>query len=167
MAKGSGKSSASSGTRKKHAKRAAGPAHPDELIPKEKKPKNKERGKKKEIRPKVYIAPVKPAPVQPDPLETTGLARILPAELLVVLRSLGKKALVTKIRALEDLQADWVDKCKREGEDGSLVYILVEMLPVWVRGRCIDSIRLEHNTVSYSSTTSPRYLCILRVEFAI
>ncbi|TFK41660.1 hypothetical protein BDQ12DRAFT_678315 [Crucibulum laeve] len=131
MVKGHGKSSATSATRKKHAKKTVGPQQ-DESIPKEKKPKKSERGKKKEPRPKMYIPPVKPAPVQPDPLETTGLAHSLPPDLLVVLRSFNKKAQVTKIRALEDLQANWVEKCQKEGEDGTLVYTLVEMLPVWL-----------------------------------
>jgi hypothetical protein len=134
MAKGGGKSSASSGTRKKHAKKA-GAGQPEEVIPKEKKPKIKQRGqKKKEPRIKVFIPPVKPAPIQPDPLETTGLVHSLPPELLIVLRSFSKKAQVTKIRALEELQSAWVDKCRKEGDDGTLVYVLVEMLPVWVRG---------------------------------
>jgi hypothetical protein len=134
MAKGGGKSSASSGTRKKHARRAAGPA-PEEPLPKEKKLKTKEKGKKKEPRQKVFIPPVKPAPIQPDPLETMGLSRRLPPDLLVVLRSLAKKAPVTKIRALEELQSGWIDKCQleKEGEDNLLVYTLVDMLPVWVR----------------------------------
>ncbi|KAG6830417.1 hypothetical protein H0H93_014034, partial [Arthromyces matolae] len=88
--------------------------------------------KKKEPRVKVYIPPVKPAPVQPDPLETTGLAHRLPPELLIVLRSFNKKAQVTKIRALEELQSGWIDKCKKEGEDGVLAYVLVDMLPVWL-----------------------------------
>jgi len=134
MAKGGGKSSASSGTRKKHARRAAGPA-PEEPLPKERKLKTKEKGKKKEPRQKVFIPPVKPAPIQPDPLETMGLSRRLPPDLLVVLRSLAKKAPVTKIRALEELQSGWIDKCQleKEGEDNLLVYTLVDMLPVWVR----------------------------------
>lgn len=132
MAKGGGKSSASSATRKKHAKKAVA-GQPEELIPKEKKTKRKERGQKKEPRVKVFIPPVKPAPIQPDPLETTGLVHTLPPELLIVLRSFSKKAQVTKIRALEELQSAWVEKCQKEGEDGTLVYVLVEMLPVWVR----------------------------------
>lgn len=86
---------------------------------------------------KVYIPPVKPAPVQPDPLETTGLMHKLPPELLIVLRNLSKRAQVTKVRALEELQAGWVEKCIGEGEDGVVVYVLVDMLPVWVRCFCI------------------------------
>ncbi|KAK0191944.1 hypothetical protein F5146DRAFT_1102178 [Armillaria mellea] len=121
MAKGSGKSSASSGTRKKHAKKAAGPIEPDAGQTKEKRVKNKEKGKgKKEPRQKVYIPPVKPAPVQPDPLETTGIAHQLPPELLVVLRGLGKKAVVTKAKALDDLQ------------DEDLIPTLHIMFPVWM-----------------------------------
>jgi hypothetical protein len=103
-------------------------------MPKTKKGK-KERGKKAEPRQKIYIPPVKPPPVQPDPLETTGLAHSLPADLLIVLRSFNKKAEVTKTRALEELQTGWVDKWLRDKEDQVLEYTLVEMLPVWVRGR--------------------------------
>lgn len=137
MAKG-GKSSATSATRKKHAKKAAA-TYPQEeqtppLPPKDKKLTKQQRAqKKKEPRVKVYIPPVKPTPVQPDPLETTGLVHRLPPELLIVLRSFNKKAQVTKIRALEELQSAWIDKCRKEGEDGALVYVLVDMLPVWVR----------------------------------
>jgi hypothetical protein len=139
MAKGNTKSSATSGTRKKHAKRATGPVQATEdpgPIPNEKKPTKKERGQKKnakEPRVKAYIPPVKPASVQPDPLETTGLVHKLPPELLIVLRNLSKKAQVTKVRALEELQAAWVERCKQEGEDGTVLYVLVDMLPVWVR----------------------------------
>ncbi|KAJ7584094.1 hypothetical protein C8J56DRAFT_1005201 [Mycena floridula] len=114
------KSSASAGTRKKHARRAAGPQVVEE--PKEKKGKKN----KKEVRPKIYIAPIKPTAVRPDPLETTGLAHRLPADLLVVLRNLGKKAVATKSRALADLRAGWIEKADEFEE------ILVDMLPVWL-----------------------------------
>ncbi|KAF9556293.1 hypothetical protein CPC08DRAFT_820566 [Agrocybe pediades] len=127
MVKGNPKSSATSATRKKHLKKHE---QPDET-PKEKKQKGK-KGQKKEVRVKMYIPPVKPAPVQPDPLETTGLAHSLPADLLVVLRNISKKAQVTKTRALEDLQSGWVNQCLKEGKDSGLVYTLVEMLPVWL-----------------------------------
>ncbi|PFH48098.1 hypothetical protein AMATHDRAFT_66268, partial [Amanita thiersii Skay4041] len=132
MVKGNPKSSASSATRKKHARKAvqSQPEDPGPL-PKEKKPKGKEKGKKKEPRQKMYIPPVKPAPVLPDPLDTTGLAHTLPPELLVVLRSFGKKAEITKIRALEELLGSWVEKGKNEGDE-ILIYTLVEMLLVWL-----------------------------------
>jgi len=132
MVKGNPKSSTSSATRKKHAaKKTATPDEPPP--PTQKRPKTKADRKlsKKEPRVKMYIPPVKPAPVQPDPLETTGLARTLPADLLVVLRNISKKAQVTKIRALEELQTGWVEKCIKDKE-GLLAYRLVEMLPVWV-----------------------------------
>jgi E3 ubiquitin-protein ligase listerin len=134
MVKGNPKSSASSATRKKHAKKTATPDEPSPpLNASQKRPKTKAERKllKKEPRVKMYIPPVKPAPVQPDPLETTGLARTLPADLLVVLRNISKKAQVTKIRALEELQTGWVEKCIKDKED-SLASKLVEMLPVWV-----------------------------------
>lgn len=130
-----GKSSASSGTRKKHARKAAAAQGVVEEppMPKEKKPKGKDKKGKKEPRKKVYIPPVKPAPVLPDPLDTLGLAQKLPAELVVVLRLLGKKDATTKRRALEDLQTAWLGRA-RKGEEGEyLIYTLQEIIPVWVR----------------------------------
>ena len=130
-----GKSSASSGTRKKHARKAAAahgaPEEPQQ--PKEKKPKGKDKKSKKESRKKVYIPPVKPAPVQPDPRDTLGLAQKLPPELLIVLRLLSKKDATTKRRALEELQSSWISKARRGGDDEYLVYTLHDVIPVWVR----------------------------------
>ncbi len=146
MAKG--KSSASSATRKKHARKAAGPQGAEEHLQvptKEKKTKGK---KSKEPRKKVYIPPVKPAPVQPDPLDTLGIAQRISAELLVVLRKLAKKDQVTKRRALEDLQADWLEKAKK---DGDVLSQLVEALPVWV---CLP-LPLVSRTAHSVCTASP------------
>ncbi|KAK7439775.1 hypothetical protein VKT23_017349 [Stygiomarasmius scandens] len=133
MVKGNPKSSASSATRKKHARKAVAGVAEEPIPSKDQKPNKKEKGEKggkkgskKEPRQKVYIPPVKPTPVQPDPLETTGLAHRLPPELLVVLRSLAKKAAVTKTKALEDLQVGWVNKVD-ECED-----VLLDMVPVWL-----------------------------------
>ncbi|KAJ7249410.1 hypothetical protein C8J57DRAFT_1239861 [Mycena rebaudengoi] len=120
------KSSASSGTRKKHARKAAGPVVEVD-VPREKKGK---KHRSDPPRPKVFVAPVKPSAAQPDPLETTGLAHRLPPALLVVLRSLSKKAPVTKIRALEELQTGWVDHCG--DEDETALYTVLDMLPVWL-----------------------------------
>lgn len=133
MAKG--KSSASSGTRKKHARRAAQVAGMDATENQQKKGKGDKKGKKgkdKEPRKKVYIPPSKPAPVRPDPLDTLGIAQIVPAELLVVLRKLAKKDGVTKRRALEDLQADWVERARSADEEWRLSAV-IDALPVWVR----------------------------------
>lgn len=144
MVKGHGKSSATSATRKKHAKKLVGPAQ-DDILPGEKRAKNKDKSKKKEPRPKMYIPPVKPAPIQPDPLETSGLAHTLPPDLLVVLRSFNKKAQLTKIRALEELQVGWIDKCR---DDDELVDVVVEMLPVWVRKWASSQIAYSCSLVS-------------------
>ncbi|RDX54789.1 hypothetical protein OH76DRAFT_1398200 [Lentinus brumalis] len=129
-----GKSSASSATRKKHARKAAaGQGVAEEpQVPKEKKPKGKDKKSKKEPRKKVYIPPVKPARVQPDPLDTLGLAQRLPPELLVVLRLLSKKDATTKRRALEDLQTAWVGRAKRGDEGEYLIHTLQETIPVWL-----------------------------------
>lgn len=150
MPKASGKSSASSATRKKHQKKAAIALGIDLEVPAKPqgstttKPKNKDksgRGKKDgkkappEPRVKAYIPPVKPARAQPDPLEVGGLARRLPPELVVVLRNVGKKAQVTKIRALEELGSAWIERAlvgggREEGVDVAMS--LVEMIPAWV-----------------------------------
>ncbi|KDQ32332.1 hypothetical protein PLEOSDRAFT_1100817 [Pleurotus ostreatus PC15] len=130
MVKGNLKSSASSTTRRKHAKKALGPPDQPDTPNRDKKPKAKEKGKgKREARVKMYIPPTKPGPAQPDPLDAMGLAHWLPPELLVVLQSLGKKAEVTKVHALEDLQAHWVKRCVN---DDAVLYAVTDMLPVWV-----------------------------------
>lgn len=129
------KSSASSATRKKHAKKAAtaiGPVADDPPVPKQKKPKGKEKARlKAEPKKKVYIPPIRPRAVQPDPLDTLGIAYSISSELLVVLRKLGKKDVVTKTHALEELQSDWILKTK-ESNDSQLLEEIVAVLPVWV-----------------------------------
>jgi hypothetical protein len=124
------KSSATSGTRKKNARKAAVGVPPPEVpvVAKQKK----QKGQKKEPRKKVYIPPFKPAPPQPDPLDTLGLIHRLPPELVIILRSLGKKDPVTKGRALEELQSQWIDESSRKGDESVECDALVTMLPVWV-----------------------------------
>ncbi|EPQ53690.1 hypothetical protein GLOTRDRAFT_117039 [Gloeophyllum trabeum ATCC 11539] len=131
MGKGQ-KSSASSGTRKKHARKAAGPQEPTPTKDKRDKGTGKGKGKNKEPRKKVYIPPTKPAPARPDPLDTLGLANQLPPELLVVLRSLRKKDAVTKAKALEELLGAWVERALGTRDEGAVAATLVLMLPVWV-----------------------------------
>jgi E3 ubiquitin-protein ligase listerin len=142
MAK-SGKSSASSATRKKHARKAAFASGAVDTtvpnLPKEKKAKGKDKkGSKAEPRKKVYIPPSKPAPPRLDPLDTLGLQYTLQPELYVVLRRLGKKDAVTKTRALEELQVGWVDPVIRPPRAADSVATelateaLVQILPVWV-----------------------------------
>lgn len=130
------KSSASSATRKKHAKKAVaatGEVVDDPSVPKQKKPKGKEKARlKAEPKKKVYNPPVRPRAIQPDPLDTLGIAYSISSELFVVLRKLGKKDAVTKARALEELQSDWILKA-REMNDPQLLEEIITILPVWVR----------------------------------
>lgn len=140
MPKSQTKSSASSATRKKHARKAAGGAEQALPLPKEKKSKDKSgkgKGKKeKEPRVKMYIRPSKPVPVRPDPLDSLGLAKVLPPDLLVILKRLSKKDAVTKRKAIEELRDDWVE-CILRGEDaregGMRESALVVAMAVWVR----------------------------------
>ncbi|KAJ7753853.1 hypothetical protein B0H16DRAFT_1886878 [Mycena metata] len=110
-------SSASSGTRKKHARKAAGP---DAAPPPKQEKKDKKKHRSDPPRQKAYIPPVKPT-AAPDPIEAYGLAGRVAPELVVVLRSLGKKALVTKVRALEELGVN------NQDED-----TLLAIAPVWL-----------------------------------
>ena len=120
-------SSASAGTRKKNAAKKAGkkggaPAGEDgddqqHGGPSSSKPsgskKDKNAQKIKRGQPKPYTPPPKPpAPAVPDPLDALGLGATLPAELVVVLRKLGKKDEVTRRRALEDF-AGWLVKVQQ------------------------------------------------------
>ncbi|EIW76996.1 hypothetical protein CONPUDRAFT_157270 [Coniophora puteana RWD-64-598 SS2] len=141
MVKGQ-KSSASSGTRKKVARKQAtksqpADAHPPPAQPKEKKPKGKQAKAlaKAEPKKKVYVPPPKPVKPQPDPLDAHGIAHQLPPELVVVLRALGKKDPVTKAKALDELNARWIDQAAKEtagdNGEGEVAYALVAMMPVW------------------------------------
>ena len=146
MTKSGSKSSASSATRKKHARKAAKDAPPTDApnLPKERKPKGKDKGKNKEPpRKKAYIPPIKPQPVQQDPIDALGLAQRLPADLLVVLRALNKKDTVTKSKALEELRTVWIDRAHpsvteddahQDAEAYARLEALELSLPVWVCG---------------------------------
>ncbi|KAH9035965.1 hypothetical protein EDB84DRAFT_1659282 [Lactarius hengduanensis] len=144
MVKGSSKSSASSATRKKHARKAAGgndgPPADVSNLPKDKKPKGKDRGKNKEPpRKKAYVPPAKPQPVQQDPIDALGLAQRLPPDLLVVLRGLSKKDTVTKTKALEELRVGWIDRVRllsdnddQDADAYTRLDALSLSLPIWV-----------------------------------
>lgn len=143
MGKPSNKTSASAGTRKKQSRRAA--ARDGDNQPQQQQLAKTKGGKKnkKEPRVKMYIPPTRPQPLQRDPIDVLGLGSVLPADLLVVLRRLMKKDAVTKQKALEELQAAWIDKARRppkSHEDGSLPQGELEeaismALPVWVSVR--------------------------------
>ncbi|KAJ3784444.1 hypothetical protein GGU10DRAFT_357775 [Lentinula aff. detonsa] len=85
----------------------------------------------KQQRQKAYVAPTKPQPIRPDPLDSTGLAYVLPGELVIVLRNLGKKAVKTREKALEELDTGWVNSDRGKGKEAQ-EQILMDMLPVWL-----------------------------------
>jgi hypothetical protein len=129
MAKGS--SSATAGTRKKAAaKKAAknGPAEPP-AQPAQRGQKKKDKVKRGVAKP--YTPPPKaPAPPVPDPVDKLGLASTLDAELVFVLRRLGKKDAVTRRRAVESF-GEWLRRAEDDREtEGWWVELVV---PVWVR----------------------------------
>ena len=172
------KSSATSGTRKKNARKAAQGSPPVVHVPRQSKPKGGKDSKlskreAREQRKKVYIPPSKPAPPVLDPLDTTGLAHVLPPELVVILRALGKKDAVTRGKAMEEL-TKWVedaskeqaardrDHDRHEEEDGK-VDMVVKMLPVWVclhiaSGFGDDSLPLQLHRAPVPFTHSARRL---------
>lgn len=124
-----GKSSASSATRKKHAKKAAGvdgSTTEKGEQPKQNVKKGDKKKDKKEPRKKVYIPPTRPKPTHPDPLDTLGLASVLPPELVVLLRRFAKKDTTTKVKALEEFQSLYLEKEERDLDT------LVLALPIWV-----------------------------------
>lgn len=142
------KSSASKGTRKKHAAKKAGKeAEGDQQQPSKAKVTKGPDGKKlskaqRKALPKVkqYIPPPKPpAPPIPDPLDAQGLSRTLPADLVVVLRRLGKKDDVTRRKGLDELREQWVARLGRKpvDNDDEIAQELAEVavlaaIPVWL-----------------------------------
>lgn len=94
------KSSASSATRKKHARKAAGEAEPSN------DQKTRTRKDKKAPKVKQYIPPPKYTPQRLDPLDVPqniDLVRNLPVDVVVLLRNLGKKSVRTREKALQGL----------------------------------------------------------------
>lgn len=151
-----GKSSASSGTRKKNALKAAkkNPEDPSSSTSSSSKPKAanqpSQRGEKKskkerkealaKAKKKSYVPPPKAPQPPPDPLDSMGLAATLQPDLVVLLRKLGKKDVVTRERALEGLK-NWLEG--RSSTDGERKMVedwelemrrndALVMLPSWV-----------------------------------
>jgi hypothetical protein len=137
-------SSASAGTRKKNARKAAKGTlgeQEEDIAPvhKTQQGKNKKLSKaQKRALPKAkrYVPPPKPpAPPIPNPLDSQGLAGQLPAELVVALRGLGKKDDVTRRKALEEFKDVWVGGVKGEQDEVEKEVkeaALVSSTPVWV-----------------------------------
>lgn len=128
MAKGS--SSATAGTRKKAAAKKAAKNGSSEPAPPPPQRGQKKKDKLKRGVPKPYTPPPKaPAPPVPDPVDKLGLASTLDAELVVVLRRLGKKDSVTRRRAVESF-AEWLRKVDADADaEGWWVELVT---PVWV-----------------------------------
>lgn len=144
-----GKSSASAGTRKKHAARKAA-QDDDETQPQQQQRKQQGKGAggkklskaQRKALPKIkqYIPPPKPpAPPIPDPLDSQGLARTLPADLVVVLRRLGKKDDVTRRKGLDELRDNWVAVITaspgneaQEIEREIAEHAVIAAIPVWL-----------------------------------
>ncbi|QRW23508.1 E3 ubiquitin-protein ligase listerin [Rhizoctonia solani] len=99
-----GKSSATSGTRKKHARKAATHDPSIAIVPAAKSQgKGKGKGKNKEPRVKQYIPPPKYKPLVDDPIESLSVASVLPPNMVLCFKGLSKKDPVTKMKALDDL----------------------------------------------------------------
>lgn len=148
----SSKSSATAGTRKKNARKAA--KDDDEDGAQKKQQHRPQRGQKKGAdgkklskaqrralpKTKQYIPPPKPpAPPIPDPLDGQGLARTLPADLVVVLRRLGKKDDVTRRKGLDELRDMWIaPMLEKAGTEDDQVQreinaaAVESALPVWM-----------------------------------
>ena len=126
--------SASAGTRKKHAKKAGNDEPAVHQTPQRSQKKLSKAQKKALPKIKQYIPPPKPpAPPIPDPLDGQGLARSLPAELVVVLRRLGKKDDVTRRKGLEELREGWIAEVLQQGDDENpKEIVLLSAVPVFV-----------------------------------
>lgn len=122
---GKGKSSATPATRKKNERAALKKQGIDpDTVGKGKGSKaggggvgvgQQQRGqKKKKNQKRVFVPPPKPPPPPPDPLDDMGLASLLPAGLVVLLRRASKKDVITRTRACEALLS-WVKGSDEEG----------------------------------------------------
>ena len=144
MVKGAprGKSSATAATRKKQAAKAAakhgGGAPAKDAAPGGGKRRTK---KEKQAQKKKYVPPPKPPQPAPNPLEALGLAHLLPADLVVLLRKAVKKDVITRVRSLEALLAWTQGRAAPDERDAAaqapLSYeercdALVLMVPCWV-----------------------------------
>ncbi|KAJ1302223.1 hypothetical protein OPQ81_001046 [Rhizoctonia solani] len=99
-----GKSSATSATRKKHARKAATHDPSISIAPAPKSEgKGKGKGKNKEPRIKQYIPPPKYKPVVEDPIDSLAVTSALAPNMVLCFKGLSKKDPVTKAKALDEL----------------------------------------------------------------
>lgn len=131
-----GKSSASAGTRKKQAKKAAQKAgiDPSAVQPGSGQPAQRGQKKSKQDKkaPKVkqYIPPPPPPRGEPDPVDRLGLGRAgssVTAETIVTLRKVAKRDATTVERGLEEWE-EWARKAVAEGQTEDE---LLETMQVW------------------------------------
>ncbi|CEH17942.1 Predicted E3 ubiquitin ligase [Ceraceosorus bombacis] len=135
---GKGKSSATPATRKKNERAALKKQGIDpDTVGKGKGakggPQQQRVQKKKKNQKKIFVPPPKPPPPPPDPLDDMGLASLLPAGLVVLLRRASKKDVITRTRACEALLS-WVRGSDEEGitaSDDERREAEVTWLPCW------------------------------------
>ncbi|PKI82804.1 hypothetical protein MVES_003227 [Malassezia vespertilionis] len=134
------KSSATSGTRKKQAAKAAAKYGSDEDTRQDIKSSQLKKMSKKERRQlakkKVYVPPPKPPQPPPFALDSMGLASLLPPDLVVLLRKALKKDIVTRVRTLESLlswiQGQPIGEDTQSLSEEERINALIIMLPCWV-----------------------------------
>ena len=138
MAPKGGKSSASSGTRKKQAKKAAQKAGTDPSTAPVPSGQPAQRGQKKSKQdkkaPKVkqYIPPPPPPKGEPDPVDRLGLgvgSSLVSAETVVTLRKVAKRDAITVEKGLEEWE-DWARRVRSSTEESGIEE-LIETVPVW------------------------------------
>ena len=126
-------SSASKATRKKHAaKQVAKTSNPEDVqtAPPVTKKKDK-KSTKGEPKKKVFVPPPKPPRGVIDPVDLYGIATsgLVGAQVIVILRLLGKRDDKTVARAIDELTT-WVTDALKSTDVGEVL----ALLPVWVRG---------------------------------
>ncbi|WFC97190.1 hypothetical protein MBRA1_003856 [Malassezia brasiliensis] len=137
MGKGTrGKSSATAATRKKQAAKAAAKhGAPEPAAPTPKSGKKLSKKERQQLKKKSYVPPPKPPQPPPYPLDSMGLANLLPADLVVLLRKALKKDIVTRVRTLESMLA-WMQGAPSDDaeplDDEERSSAMVLMLPCWV-----------------------------------
>ncbi|KAI3614756.1 hypothetical protein CBS9595_004027 [Malassezia furfur] len=138
MGKGTrGKSSATAATRKKQAAKAAAKhGGPEPTAPAPKSGKKLSKKERQQLKKKSYVPPPKPPQPPPYPLDSMGLANLLPADLVVLLRKALKKDIVTRVRTLESMLA-WMQGAPSDDDaeplgDEERSAAMVVMLPCWV-----------------------------------
>ena len=91
---------------------------------------------------KAYVPPPKPPKPPPFPLDSMGLASLLPADLVVLLRKALKRDIVTRVRTMESLLA-WIQGAPPQMDDGAPY----ELLSVEERCEALAPVSYTHLTL--------------------